>query len=109
MENALKFVETMSEEVRNWAMGFQMILGQFKEVLHTNGITPFASEGMRFDPSRHHAIETEESEDIPEGTILKEFVKGYTSKERTVRPARVKVAIAPSSDLNENKKENNHV
>src|ERR1700733_4995432 len=61
MENALKFVETMSEEVRNWAIGFQMILGQFKEVLHTNGITPFSSEGMRFDPSRHHAIETEET------------------------------------------------
>lgn len=109
MENALKFVETMSEEVRNWAMGFQMILGQFKEALHTNGITPFTSEGTRFDPSRHHAIETEETEAIPEGTILKEFVKGYASKERTVRPARVKVAVAPSSDLNEDKKENNHV
>jgi molecular chaperone GrpE len=65
---------------------------------------------MRFDPSRHHAIETEETQCIPEGTILQEFVKGYASKERTVRPARVKVAIAPSlvqENLNEDKKENN--
>ena len=112
MENALKFTQQMSEETRNWAMGFQMILGQFQEVLSTNGITAFLSEGMVFDPTRHHAIETEETQELLDGTIMKEFVKGYASKERTVRPARVKVAVAPTrleeaassaENLNENK------
>lgn len=112
MENALKFTQQMSEEVRNWAMGFQMILSQFQEALSANGITAFQSEGLLFDPTRHHAIETQESKEIPEGTVIKEFVKGYASKERTVRPARVKVAIAPvklqeaassAQNLNENK------
>jgi len=96
LENALKFASQMSEEVRTWAMGFEMILGQFKEVLNSNGITSFSSEGMIFDPSRHHAIETEETQEVEVGTIMKEFVKGYASKERTVRPARVKVAILPT-------------
>ena len=33
-ENALRFVESAGPEVKNWAIGFEMILSQFKEVLH---------------------------------------------------------------------------
>lgn len=98
MENALKFTEKMSEEVRNWALGFQMILGQFKDALGNHGVVPFHSEGTIFDPNWHHAIETEETDKISEGTILQEFVKGYKSGDRTLRPARVKVAVAPGKN-----------
>ena len=92
LENALKCTDSLSSELKNWAQGFSMILGQFKEVLSHHGITPFASEGEMFDPTLHYAIESEESDSIPEGTILKEFVKGYRSKEHIIRPAKVKVA-----------------
>lgn len=95
MENALKFTAQLSDEMRNWAQGFQMILEQFKDVLSNHGITPYQSEGMQFDPHLHYAIEIEETTEYPEGTILQEFVKGYKSGDRTVRPARVKVAKAP--------------
>lgn len=98
LENALKFTKGMSSEVQNWAQGFHMILEQFKEVLSQQGVTPFISEGALFDPSCHHAIETEETQNVPEGTIIQEFVKGYASKERTLRPARVKVAMAPKEE-----------
>src|SRR5579863_6834236 len=33
LENALQFTQHMSDEMRNWAQGFLMILGQFKDVL----------------------------------------------------------------------------
>ncbi len=95
LENALKFTGQLSEEMRNWAQGFQMILGQFKEVLSNHGVSSFHSEGMQFDPHMHYAIEIEETEEKPEGTITQEFVKGYKSGERIVRPARVKVAKLP--------------
>lgn len=94
-ENALQFVDKMSEETRNWALGFQMILSQFKEVLTSQGITPFNSKGERFDPDKHEAVETLETDEHPEGMILQEFVKGYKSGDRTIRAARVKVAKAP--------------
>jgi molecular chaperone GrpE len=97
LENALQFTQHMSEETRNWAQGFQMILGQFKDVLSNHGVIPFHSEGQKFDPHMHYAIETEETTEKSEGTIIKEFVKGYRSGERTVRPARVKVAVAPGA------------
>jgi molecular chaperone GrpE len=92
LENALKFADKMSGEVRNWAQGFQMILAQFKDVLSQNGVTPFISEGQRFDAAKHEAVEMEETDQTPEGTILQEFVKGYSRGDRVIRPARVKVA-----------------
>ncbi len=101
LENALQFAQNMSDEVRNWAAGFTMILEQFKDILSNHGVTPFQSIGQKFDPQRHHAIETEETSDKDEGTILKEYVKGYCSGDRTVRPARVKVSVAPGTKNNE--------
>jgi len=100
LENALSSTSQMSPEIRNWAMGFQMILTQFKDVLLQHGVAPFTSEGELFDPSRHEAVETEETENAPEGTILKEFIKGYRCGERIIRPARVKVAKAKKGEEN---------
>lgn len=96
-ENALKFTDQMSQETRNWAMGFKMILTQFHDLLQNHGIYSFSSQGALFDPHRHEAVEVVESEEHPEGYILQEFVKGYRSEERILRPARVKVAKRPSN------------
>ena len=94
-ENALRFAESAGGEVKVWALGFEMILTQFKEVLHNHGIVSFHSEGNTFDPLIHEAVETVETEDHPDGMVLQEFSKGYKSATRTVRPARVKVAKHP--------------
>lgn len=94
-ENALRFAEGATGEVKSWAIGFEMILSQFKEVLHNHGIVSFHSEGNTFDPQNHEAVEIVETTDYPDGSILHEFTKGYKSVSRTIRPARVKVAKHP--------------
>jgi molecular chaperone GrpE len=96
LENALHFAESAHGEVKSWAMGFQMILAQLKEVLHNHGIVAFHSIGNRFDPAYHEAVEIIETEEHPEGAILQEFAKGYKSPTRVIRPARVKVAKQPT-------------
>lgn len=96
-ENALRFAESAAGEVKNWAMGFEMILSQFKEVLHNHGIVSFHSEGNTFDPELHEAVEIVETTEYPDNTIMHEFTKGYKSAHRTVRPARVKVAKHPQT------------
>lgn len=97
MENALNFTQQMSEDVKNWALGFHMILSQFKDVLTNNGVTPFSSEGKPFDPHRHEAVENVETEKVPPGTVVEESLRGYTMGDnKTIRPARVKVSKAPS-------------
>lgn len=100
LENALRFTEQAAPEVKNWAMGFQMIATQFKEILHNHGVVAFHSEGNTFDPHCHEAVEILETEEHAEGTILKEFTKGYKSASRTIRPARVKVAKKPQTKTN---------
>ena len=98
LENALKFTQQMSDDVKHWAKGFQMILQQFKDVLTMNGATPFVSEGKPFDPHRHEAVETVTTADFPPGTVVEESVRGYLMGERTIRPARVKVSKAPAPE-----------
>jgi len=101
LENALGFAQEMSDEVKNWAFGFQMILTQFKDILVQNGVTPFDSVGKPFNPHDHEAIEMIESTDLPAGMIIEESVRGYRMGDRTIRAARVKVAKAPEEQATE--------
>lgn len=107
LENALQFADQASPEIKHWALGFQMILNQFKDVLAANGVTSYESEGTHFDPHLHEAIETLTTTDYPPGTVVSESLKGYKMGNRTLRPARVKVAKAPKADekLEEEEKE----
>jgi molecular chaperone GrpE len=90
-ENALNFANESSAEVKNWAIGFQMILSQLKDILHNHGIVAFHSVGNIFDPYYHEAMEIVETNDHPDGSIIEEFAKGYKSINRIIRPAKVKV------------------
>lgn len=104
-ENALRFAGSSSPEIKNWAIGFEMILSQFKEVLNSHGIHAFTSEGVFFDPLHHEAVEIVETTESPDGIILQEFTKGYKSSTRTIRPARVKVAKHTDGQQEQNKEQ----
>ena len=98
-ENALKFTDQASDDVKHWAVGFQMILNQFKDVLAANGITPFISVGQPFDHTRHEAIEMVETTEFSPGIVVEESLRGYKiNSDRILRPARVKVAKAPAAE-----------
>lgn len=97
IENALKFTQQMSDDVKHWAIGFEMILNQFKDILSSHGVIAFKSEGMEFDPHQHEAIEMIETKEYPEGTVVSETLRGYKMGERVIRPARVKVAHTPEN------------
>lgn len=94
MENALRCTGDVPEEVKNWSLGFQMILSQFQDVLANNGVRPFHAQGTPFDPHCHEAVEAVASSDFPPGTVMEEFIRGYKIGEKTLRPARVKVSKA---------------
>lgn len=96
MENALNYTDQMSEDVKHWAIGFRMIMDQFKDVLTNQGVVPFKSQGTEFNPHCHEAVEMIETEEYPVGTVVEESIKGYKMGEKIIRPARVKVAKAIS-------------
>ncbi len=92
LEMALEHANKASDEVKNWAFGFKMILDHFRQVFSVYDVHSFTAVGQIFDPHQHEAIEMEERTDIPEGTITKEFQKGYRIGNKTIRPAKVVVA-----------------
>lgn len=105
MENALKYTQQMSEEVKHWAIGFQMILTQFKDVLTNNGVLAYDSEGKPFDPHFHEAVEAVASDAFPPNTVIDVSLKGYKMGDRIIRPARVKVSKASPIEENELKED----
>lgn len=108
-ENALKCAENVSDEVKNWAIGFEMILTQFKDVLAQNGITPIESVGKVFDPHIHEAVEICEESEAKPNTVIHEFVKGYKMGDRVIRPSKVKVAKDSKEPLEQINQENQQV
>lgn len=105
LENALKFAGQMSNEVKNWAIGFEMLLNQFKQVLSVHHVVAFESKGKMYDPHYHEAVEVVESSEWPAGTIVEEFIKGYTMDGKTIRHARVKVAKQTRMESNTQEEE----
>jgi molecular chaperone GrpE len=82
-----------------------MILNNFKMVLENEGVTKIKAEiGGDFDHNLHHAIETEVSDEVEPGKILKIKQDGYTLHGRLLRPTAV--VIATDKEENSEEKEN---
>ena len=96
MESALSYTDQMSDQVKNWAIGFKMILEQFKDVLSGQGVVAFKSVGEEFDPNSHEAVEAVETDAYIPGIVVEESMKGYKMSDKVIRPARVKVSKAVS-------------
>lgn len=72
--------------------GVTLTLGELKRTLAKHDVQEVKSVGLAFDPRVHEAIESQETEDVPSGYVVKEFQKGYALHDRLIRPARVSVS-----------------
>ncbi|MCE5244689.1 MAG: nucleotide exchange factor GrpE, partial [Desulfobacteraceae bacterium] len=67
--------------------GVRLTLKSFGDTLGKYGCKVFESMGKPFDPNFHEAVMQQESSEHPEKTVVQEFQKGYTLKDRLLRPA----------------------
>lgn len=81
-----------SEELKNYAKGFEMIYNQLVETLKKQGIEEIECLEKEFDANFHHAIMQEPKEGVESGMVIEVFQKGYMLKDRILRPALVKVS-----------------
>ena len=95
---ALK-IETADAE---YARGMELIFQRFSGELGKLGVEPIATEGQPFDPHVHHALEMRETSEAEDHTILEELQKGYNFRGKLLRPALVRVAVALSSEKQQN-------
>jgi molecular chaperone GrpE len=91
-ERALK----QETEDREYQRGTELIYQRLVEALKKLGLEPIDSEGQPFDPYIHQAIERVETEEAEDHTVLEEYQRGYNFKGRLLRPAMVRVAVAPA-------------
>ena len=76
--------------------GMVLVQKQLNDLLAENGLQPIEAEGKRFDPNLHEAIAHEPSDEVPEGTVLRQVRRGYRIKDRLLRPAKVVVSSGPA-------------
>jgi len=84
-----------SDTVESYKKGMELILKQFRDVLSSAGLQPIRAIGTIFDPNYHQAVMREENNNLAENEIIEELQRGYTFKDRLLRPSMVKVAVAP--------------
>ncbi len=95
-----------TERADQMVEGVKMIFKQLCEILEKEGVVSFESIGEKFDPYKHEALLAMESKEHAPSTILEEIQKGYTMKDRVIRPAKVTVSkqdeIKKEDDTNGN-------
>jgi molecular chaperone GrpE len=87
---------TEGETVESYKKGIELILKQLRDQLASAGVQPIRVTGKMFDPNFHQAVMREESAVLPENEIIEEMQRGYTFKDRLLRPSMVKVAVTPA-------------
>jgi molecular chaperone GrpE len=78
--------------------GITMIFRQFLDVLEREGLQRIPTCGEMFDPNLHEAVAREETGEVEPNTITLELEPGYRFQDRLLKPARVRVAVAPEDD-----------
>ena len=71
--------------------GVDMIHAQIQKFLKDIGVEKVRTDGEKFNPHLHEAIETVEANDKEESLIVEELKPGYMFNGRLLRPASVKI------------------
>lgn len=91
--HSAQYIESdASGNLKSFVDGVRMAHGEFIKVLKNNGVEIIETEGKNFDPNFHEAVEMVENSGKPGGTILDEKRRGYSFKERLLRPSMVSIA-----------------
>lgn len=77
--------------IDNLKSGVELTLKQLNSVFEKYRVVEINPGGQKFDPHRHQAISTVESDAEP-NTVVQVLQKGYLLNDRVIRPAMVSVA-----------------
>jgi molecular chaperone GrpE len=95
LERAVAAAEN-AQAISSVIEGVKMVLKLFDDTAERMGLKRIKTVGERFDPAVHEAIQQQETDAHPPGTILTEVVPGYMFGQRLLRAAMVVVARKPN-------------
>jgi len=97
-----------SDSLKKTLEHFEIINKDMISIFSKNNIKPIESLNKRLDPNLHQAMMEIEDDNKEPGTIVQEIQKGFTIKDRLLRPSLVGVSKRTSNKVekNEQNKEN---
>ena len=87
LERALENSKT-EKELRD---GVELIYSKIKDVLTKEGLEEIPAKGEKFDPFKHEALMVANDENVENGYIIDELMKGYTLKGNVIKYSKVRV------------------
>ena len=69
--------------------GVELIYNKFKDILTKEGVEEIPAKGEKFDFTRHEALMTQKSEDVENGYVIDELMKGYMYKDKVLKYSKV--------------------
>lgn len=90
-ERALN-VDAKTTDIESYQKGMTMIYNSLKNILEKFEVKEIEAIDKEFDPSFHQAVMQEEKEGTKENIVIEVLQKGYTYKDKVIRPAMVKVS-----------------
>jgi molecular chaperone GrpE len=93
LDDLERAISSVTPEVANssWYGGFKLIPQKLQTVLESEGVAPIQAVGQDFDPNFHEAVIYEAAGAGQENKVVAELQKGYTLRDRVLRPTMVKV------------------
>jgi len=91
LERAVEHAQD-TEDTRSLLEGVNLTLKMLHSCLEKFGVKPVNAVGEKFNPHFHEVVQVEESEEVTDEVVIKEYQKGYLLHERLLRPALVVVA-----------------
>ena len=81
--------EDTPDDVKNYLEGFKLIYKQLKDILEANDVKEIEALGKEFDPMYHQSVTMRKDDTKESGIVLEVYQKGYTYKDKVLRPAMV--------------------
>jgi len=100
LELAIESAHT-SDSTKPLIQGVEMTLKKLRKILENEGVFPIKCVGELFDPAKHSIVSKTEEEGVDGCRIVEEIRKGYTMREKVIRPSIVKVVVQPSQSQKE--------
>lgn len=80
-------LETENDE--DLRKGIELIYNKFTDVLTKEGVSEIPAKGEKFDLNKHEALMVQESDEVENGYVIEELMKGYMYKDKVLKYSKV--------------------
>ncbi len=91
-ERALSAAEQAADG-KTFREGIELIFRMYQNILFKKGVQPIEIKDGAFNPNLHHAMATEESDQVKDPEVAEVLQKGYMLHNRLLRPSMVRVLM----------------